>query len=161
MAFYRCDNLTSVKIPNPSTIIADKVFSDNTTIVNSVDNDRIDDRLTLKQYIAGLQYYFDEFDMEECDGSYYTTEGIVGDWFTENQIIDALEEAGWQDEKTKKIIYLADSDIKYHDEATDEVIKAILDELVMNLYQGSIRYIEIKDGDKVLYTESNDEPYND
>lgn len=119
------------------------------------------DRVTLKQYIAGLQYYFDEFDMEEWDGSYYTTEGIVGDWFTENQIIDALEEAGWQDKKTKKIIYLADSDIKYRDEATDEVIKAILDELVMNLDQGSIRYIEIKDGDKVLYTESNDEPYND
>ena len=41
------------------------------------------------------------------------------------------------------------------------MIKAILDELVMNLDQGSIRYIEIKDGDKVLYTESNDEPYND
>lgn len=66
-----------------------------------------------------------------------------------------------KDEKTKKIIYLTDTDIKYRDEATDEVIKAILDELVMNLDQGSIRYIEIKDGDKVLYTESNDEPYND
>jgi hypothetical protein len=63
--------------------------------------------------------------------------------------------------RKQKIIYLADTDIKYRDEATDEVIKAILDELVMNLDQGSIRYIEIKDGDKVLYTESNDEPYND
>ena len=63
--------------------------------------------------------------------------------------------------ENKKIIYLADTDIKYRDEATDEVIKAILDEVIMNLNQGSIRYIEIKDGDKVLYTESNDEPYND
>lgn len=161
MAFYRCDNLTSVKIPNPSTVIADEAFSDNTTIVNTVDNDRIDDRLTLKQYIAGLQYYFDEFDMEECDGSYYTTEGLVGDLFTEDQIINTFEEAGWQDEKTKKIIYLADTEIKYRDEATDEVIKAIFEELVMNLDQGSIRHIEIKDGDKVLYTESNDKPYND
>jgi hypothetical protein len=35
------------------------------------------------------------------------------------------------------------------------------EELVMNLDQGSIRYIEIKDGEKVLYTESNDKPYND
>ena len=72
-----------------------------------------------------------------------------------------LEEAGWQDEKTKKIIYLADTEIKYRDEAIDEVIKAIFEELVMNLDQGSIRYIEIKDGEKVLYTESNDKPYND
>ena len=63
--------------------------------------------------------------------------------------------------ENKKIIYLADTDIKYRAEATDEVIKAILDELVMNLDQGSIRYIEIKDGEKVLYTESNDKPYND
>jgi hypothetical protein len=38
--------------------------------------------------------------------------------------------------ENKKIIYLADTDIKYRDEATDEVIKAILDELVMNLDQG-------------------------
>ena len=63
--------------------------------------------------------------------------------------------------ENKKIIYLADTDIKYRDEATDEVIKAIFEELVMNLNQGSIRYIEIKDGEKVLYTESNDKPYND
>ena len=37
------------------------------------------DRVTLKQYIAGLQYYFDEFDTEEWNKSYYTPEGIVGD----------------------------------------------------------------------------------
>ena len=43
----------------------------------------------------------------------------------------------------------------------DEEIHDIICDLVLNLDQGAIKSLEITDGDKTLYEDSNDEPYED
>ena len=114
----------------------------------------------LKQYISNLQYYFDEFDMCEFDGSYYTNEGVVGEWFSEEQIDQALDDVAWRD-SNNDTIWLIDESYKYPADVEDQVFNCIFSDLSLNLDQGSIKLLQFKDGDKVLYTESNDEPYND
>lgn len=126
---------------------------------NEADDDNVN-RDKLKQYVSNLQYHFDEFDMEAFDGSYFTTEGVVGEWFNEEQIDDAIDNATWQN-SDNKIIWLIDESYKYPAEVEAQVLDSICSELSLNLDQGSIKLLEFKDGDQVFYTESNDEPYYD
>ncbi len=42
-----------------------------------------------------------------------------------------------------------------------EIIKEVVSQLALALDQGAIKFLEIKDGDKVLYEDSNDEPFED
>ncbi|GEM_PF-4726962 len=139
-AFLGCPYLTSVNIPNPAVIIAEIAFDDNTELIVKTEG-----RLTLKRYVMGLQYDYEEFDKEENDGSYYTTDGTLGELFDNDQIDAALGEH-------KK---------KHLDEVSDEEIDDIIRDLVLNLDQGAIKSLEIRDGDKTLYEDSNDEPYDD
>lgn len=44
---------------------------------------------------------------------------------------------------------------------SDEEIDDIIRDLVLNLDLGAIKSLEIRDGDKTLYEDSNDEPYDD
>lgn len=126
---------------------------------NEADDDNVN-RDKLKQYVSNLQYHFDEFDMEDFDGSYYTNEGVVGEWFNEEQIDEAIDNVAWGN-SDNKIIWLIDESYKYPAEVEDQVFNCIFSELSLNLDQGSIKLLEFKDGDQVLYTESNDAPYND
>lgn len=126
---------------------------------NEADGDN-GDRDKLKQYISNLQYHFDEFDMCDFDGSYYTNEGVVGEWFSEEQIDQAIDDVAWRD-SNNKMFWLIDESYKYPADVEDQVFHCIFANLSENLDQGSIRLLQFKDGDKVLYTESNDEPYND
>ena len=126
---------------------------------NEADDDNVN-RDKLKQYVSNLQYHFDEFDMEDFDGSYFTNEGVVGEWFNEEQIDEAIDNVAWRN-SDNKIIWLIDESYKYPAEVEDQVFNCIFSELSLNLDQGSIKLLEFKDGDQVLYTESNDAPYND
>ena len=139
-AFSGCTGLTSVVIPNAATVVANDAFDENTKVIVKTDG-----RLTLKQYISGLQYVFEEFDKEDYDGSFYTRDGRLDELFDHDQIDKSLDE----DKK------------KYLDEMGEEEIHDILFNLVMNLDQGAIKSLEITDGDKTLYEDSNDEPYED
>ena len=126
---------------------------------NEADDDNVN-RDKLKQYVSNLQYHFDEFDMEDFDGSYFTNEGVVGEWFNEEQLDEAIDNVAWRN-SDNKIIWLIDESYKYPAEVEDQVFNCIFSELSLNLDQGSIKLLEFKDGDQVLYTESNDAPYND
>jgi len=139
-AFRGCSSLTSVIIPNPAVIIAESAFDDGTELI--VKNEG---RLTLKRYVMGLQYDFEEFDKEENEGSYYTTDGALGELFDNDQIDKALGE------HQKKNL----------DEVSEEEIDDIIRDLVLNLDQGAIKFLKISDGNKTLYEDSNDKPYDD
>ena len=109
------------------------------------------ERITVKQYIIGLDYLFEEFDKCDYDGSYFTRWGKLGEFelFEEEQIDEAVEE------------YIPESEKKYLDEVSEEDIDDIICYLVDFLDRGAIKFLEIKDGDKVLYEDSNDEPFED
>ena len=132
--------LKSVTVPNPDTIVSKEAFEDHVDVIITKD-----ERLKLKRYIRDLDYYFEEFDMDDYDGSYYDTEGRLSELFDNDQIEEALGEY------SKK--YLKDT--------SEEQIKDIICDLVLNLDQGSIKYLEIKDGKKTLYKDSNEQPYID
>ena len=83
--------------------------------------------------------------MDDYDGSYYDTEGKLSELFDNDQIEEALGEYSK--------IYLKDT--------SEEQVKDIIFDLVLNLDQGSIKYLEIKDGKKTLYKDSNEQPYTD
>lgn len=117
-----------------------------------------DNRITIKQYVKGLQYFFEEFDMDDLDGSYYTKLGTLDGLFDDEVIDETFECTSLLDEN-KNSIYL--EDYKYLDEVNDELIEEFISDLVLTLDQGSIKELEIRDGDKVLFRESNDEPYID
>lgn len=117
-----------------------------------------DNRITIKQYVKGLQYFFEEFDMDDFDGSYYTKLGTLDGLFDDEVIDETFECTSLLDEN-KNSIYL--EDYKYLDEVNDELIEEFISDLVLTLDQGSIKELEIRDGDKVLFRESNDEPYID
>lgn len=98
----------------------------------------------LKQYLMNLNYYFDEFDMYDMSAdSYFSSEGKVGDRFDERWIDEAVEECWDPDCEERGMI--------------EDAIRSV----VYNLDQGSIKLLEIKDGNKVLYSDSNEEPFND
>jgi hypothetical protein len=105
-----------------------------------------------------LQYFFEEFDMDDFDGSYYTKLGTLDGLFDDEVIDETFECTSLLDEN-KNNIYL--EDYKYLDEVNDELIEEFISDLVLTLDQGSIKELEIRDGDKVLFRESNDEPYID
>ena len=132
--------LKSVTVPNPDTIVSKEAFDDHVDVIITKD-----EQLKLKRYIRDLDYYFEEFDMDDYDGSYYDTEGKLSELFDNDQIEEALGEY------SKK--YLKDT--------SEEQIKDIICDLVLNLGQGSIKYLEIKDGKKTLYKDSNEQPYTD
>jgi hypothetical protein len=117
-----------------------------------------DNRITIKQYVKGLQYFFEEFDMDDFDGSYYTKLGTLDGLF-DDEVIDETYECTSLLDENKNNIYL--EDYKYLDEVNDELIEEFISDLVLTLDQGSIKELEIRDGDKVLFRESNDEPYID
>jgi hypothetical protein len=50
---------------------------------------------------------------------------------------------------------------EYFDEVSDEDFEDIIGNLVNNLDQGAVRFLEIKDGDKIIYENSNEEPFED
>jgi hypothetical protein len=118
------------------------------------------ERLSLKQYIMGLEYTFEEFDMDDFDGSYYTRFGTLDELFDEDQLNEAFENTCWFDSETKEWIEL-DETYEYVDQVSDEIIKELVSQLASALDQGAIKFLEIKDGDKVLYEDSNDEPFED
>lgn len=64
--------------------------------------------------------------------------------FSEEEIDETLEEE-WE----------------YFDEVSDEDSEDIIGNLVNNLDQGAVRFLEIKDGDKIIYEDSNEEPFDD
>lgn len=118
------------------------------------------ERLSLKQYIMGLEYTFEEFDMDDFDGSYYTRFGTLDELFDEDQLNEAFENTCWFDSETKEWVEL-DETYEYVDQVSEEIIKEVVSQLALALDQGAIKFLEIKDGDKVLYEDSNDEPFED
>jgi hypothetical protein len=118
------------------------------------------ERLSLKQYIMGLEYTFEEFDMDDFDGSYYTRFGTLDELFDEDQLNEAFENTCWFDSETKEWVEL-DETYEYVDQVSEEIIKELVSQLALALDQGAIKFLEIKDGDKVLYEDSNDEPFED
>ena len=133
-----------------------------TSLDGTIDSQTTDeeDRVALKEYIQGLEYTFEEFDMDDCDGSYFTNWGTLDELFDDDQLDEAFENVSWFDEETKDWMYL-DETHKYLDQVTEDIIEELLSELTSNLNQGAIKDLEIKDGDKVIYKVSNDEPYED
>lgn len=133
-----------------------------TSLDGTIDSQTTDeeDRVALKEYIQGLEYTFEEFDMDDCDGSYFTNWGTLDELFDDDQLDEAFENVCWFDEETKDWMYL-DETHKYLDQVTEDIIEELLSELTSNLNQGAIKDLEIKDGDKVIYKVSNDEPYED
>ena len=118
------------------------------------------ERLSLKQYVMGLEYTFEEFDMDDFDGSYYTRFGTLDELFDEDQLNEAFENTCWFDSETKEWVEL-DETYEYVDQVSEEIIKEVVSQLALALDQGAIKFLEIKDGDKVLYEDSNDEPFED
>ena len=104
--------------------------------------------MKLIDYISNLNFVFEEFDMEEFDGSYWESDGVLSDKFTNDEITDALSGYDWTEETP--VENLTDEDI-------DDAVGAV----VNMLDQGSIKYLKIYDGDKILYEDSNDEPFED
>lgn len=109
-------------------------------------NNQNNKRLTLKEYILRLDYTFEEFDKIDYDGSYFTKWGKLGEFtlFSEEEIDETLEE-----------------EREYFDKVSDEDFEDIIGNLVNNLDQGAVRFLEIKDGDKIIYEDSNEEPFED
>ncbi len=103
------------------------------------------ERVKMKDYIPSLQFLFEEFDMDDFDGSYYTSWGTLAERFDMDEMMEILD----------------DDSEKYVDEMSQEDIYDIVDNISMSLDQGSIRLLKISDGDKVIFETSNDEPYVD
>jgi hypothetical protein len=72
--------------------------------------------------------------------------GKLGEFtlFSEEEIDETLEE-----------------EREYLDEVSDEDFEDIIGNLVNNLDQGAVRFLDIKDGDKIIYEDSNEEPFED
>lgn len=102
-------------------------------------------RVKVKDYIPSLQFEFEEFDKDAYDGSYYERDGKLSDLFWQDDICEAISE---------------DAE-KYVDEMNDDEIEDIIGNLVNTLDCGAIKMLKIFDGDKVLWEESNDKPYED
>jgi hypothetical protein len=98
--------------------------------------------------------------MDDFDGSYYTRFGTLDELFDEDQFNEAFENTCWFDSETKEWIEL-DETYEYVDQVSEEIIKELVSQLALALDQGAIKFLEIKDGDKVLYEDSNDEPFED
>ena len=130
-------------------------FEGESEVEENAENSSGKERLTLKQYILNLVYIFDEFDMDDCDGSYYTKFGKLGefDLFDEEQIDDVLSDNYIYDGELSK-----DS---FCDEVSEDDLYCVISNLVDNLDQGSIKSMQIKDGSKVIFEVSNDEPFVD
>lgn len=116
----------------------------------SVETSSSDEILTLKQYILGLDYLFEEFDMEANDGSCYTRFGKLGefDLFDEKQIDDVLSDN-----------YIYDAELStdsLFDEVSEDDLYCVVSNLAENLDQGSIKLLEIKDGSNIIFEVSND-----
>lgn len=124
-------------------------------VEDNAENSSGKERLTLKQYILNLVYIFEEFDMDDCDGSYFTKFGKLSefDLFDEEQIDDVLSDNYIYDEELSK-----DS---FYDEVSEDDLYCVISNLVDNLDQGSIKLMQIKDGSKVIFEVSNDEPFVD
>ena len=144
-AFADCDNLASVVIINPQTKIKDHTFPENTEIIRKESECKPTGRLTLKDYVPSLQFVFEEFDMDEFDGSYYTKDGILSELFDSDEILDALGEDG----------------MKYVDEMSKEEIHDAIANVALLLDQGSIKHLSISDGDNTIYKDSNKKPFLD
>lgn len=115
----------------------------------SVETSSSDEILTLKQYILGLDYLFEEFDMEANDGSCYTRFGKLGefDLFDEEQIDDVLSDN-----------YIYDAELStdsLFDEVSEDDLYCVVSNLAENLDQGSIKLLEIKDGANIIFEVSN------
>ena len=98
----------------------------------------------------GLDYLFEEFDMEANDGSCYTRFGKLGefDLFDEKQIDDVLSDN-----------YIYDAELSTDspfDEVSEDDLYCVVSNLAENLYQGSIKLLEIKDGSNIIFEVSND-----
>ena len=119
------------------------------------------ERLTLTQYIKGLEFIFERFDMDEMDGSYYTEFGKLEKLFDDDQIAEAFENTSWWDEEQKSWVYVEDAGYEYSDQVSDEIMEDLVSELTLCLNQGEIKTLIIKDGEKTIYEVSNDEPYYD
>lgn len=124
------------------------------------EEDSSNERLTIKQYIKTLEYVFERFDMVENDGSYFTEWGTLDELFDDNQIDEALENAWWPNENNEDT-NLEETGYEYRDEVSDEIMEHLVWELAGYLDQGEIKSLTIRDGDKILHEESNDEPYLD
>lgn len=124
------------------------------------EEDSSNERFTIKQYIKTLEYVFERFDMVDMDGSYFTEWGTLDKLFDDNQIDEALENASWQNENNEWVD-LEGTGYEYRDEVSDEIMEEIVSELTYCLDQGEIKSLTIRDGDKILHEESNDEPYYD
>jgi hypothetical protein len=124
------------------------------------EEDSSNERLTIKQYIKTLEYVFERFDMVDMDGSYFTEWGTLDELFDDNQIDEALENASWQNENNEWVD-LEGTGYEYRDEVSDEIMEELVSELTNCLDQGEIKSLIIRDGDKILHEESNDEPYYD
>ena len=144
-AFANCDNLASVVMINLQTKINDYSFPENTEIIRKEGEYKPKRRLTLKDYVPSLQFVFEEFDMDEFDGSYYTKDGILSELFDSDEMIDALGEDG----------------VKYVDEMSKEDIHDAVANVALLLDQGSIKSLSISDGDKTIYKDSNKKPFHD
>lgn len=118
------------------------------------------ERLTIKQYIKTLEYVFERFDMIDMDGSYFTEFGTLDKLFDDEQIDEALENVEWLDEN-REWVSLEKTGYEYRDEVSDEIMEDIIREVTCCLNQGEIKSLTIQDGDKILYEETNDEPYID
>jgi hypothetical protein len=124
------------------------------------EEDSSNERFTIKQYIKTLEYVFERFDMVDMDGSYFTEWGTLDKLFDDNQIDEALENASWQNENNEWVD-LEGTGYEYRDEVSDEIMEELVSELTNCLDQGEIKSLIIRDGDKILHEESNDEPYYD
>lgn len=124
------------------------------------EEDSSNERLTIKQYIKTLEYVFERFDMIDMDGSYFTEWGTLDELFDDNQIDEALENAWWPNENNEDT-NLEETGYEYRDEVSDEIMEEFVSLLALCLDQGEIKSLTIRDGDKILHEESNDEPYLD
>lgn len=125
------------------------------------EEDSSNERLTIKQYIKTLEYVFERFDMIDMDGSYFTEWGTLDELFDDNQIDEALENATWWINEKKEWEDLESLGYEYRDEVSDEIMENLVSEVTNYLDQGEIKSLTIRDGDKILYEDSNDEPYLD
>ena len=156
-AFYGCTGLTSVAIPESVSEsvksafegcnnLTDAIIISPQTIVEKAEDEFTSEcRLTLENYVASLHFDFDEFDMEDFNGSYYTRDGLLSELFCRNDIIKALSD---------------DSD-RCVDEMSEEEISDAVANVALLLNQGSIKSLKITDGKKTLYEDHNDEPFVD
>lgn len=144
-AFANCDNLANAVIINPKTKIKDYAFPENTEIIRKEGATTPQSRMKLKDYVPNLNYIFEEFDTDAFDGSFYTKDGVLSELFSSEDILEALDEDGE----------------KYVDEMSDEDIHDAVANVALLLNQGSIKSLEISNGNKIIYEDSNDKPFLD